>query len=163
MYFQRERTRRIRSKFGPEYERLASETGPRRAEAILDRREKRVRKYQLRRLEREERERFAAEWRRVQEHFVDDPRAAVAEADELVTQALRTRGYPMGDFEQMAEDISVDHPHVVENYRAAHAIALRDRDEQASTEDLRRAMQHYRNLFEDVLETQVVERQEVHR
>ena len=86
---------------------------------------------------------YAAKWRTAQEHFVDDPRNAVAQADSLVTDATRVRGYPMGDFEQRAADLSVDHPTVVEDYRVAHAIAMRDAEGSASTEDLRKAMQHY--------------------
>lgn len=135
----------------------------RRAEAILEDRQKRVGKFNIRRLSREERNRFAGDWRVVQELFVDDPRAAVSKADALVNEALRGRGYPMGDFEQRAAGISVEHPRVVDNYRAAHDIAERDQRNQATTEELRRAMQHYRNLFEDVLETHVTHYEEVHK
>ena len=164
MYFEKKKTRRLRGKFGPEYERaIRTEGGARRAEAVLESREKRVTKYQIRTLTPEECEMYSAQWRRVQEHFVDDPRAAVAEADTLVNKALRDCGYPMAGFEQQAEDLSVDHPRVMENYRLAHEIALRDGRGAASTEDLRRAMQHYRSLFEDVLGRHVTAREEVHR
>jgi FtsZ-interacting cell division protein ZipA len=165
MYFQREKTRKLRGKFGSEYDRVVQQErgNARRAEAVLEERQKRVSKLHLRTLSREECDRFAAEWRRVQEQFVDDPRAAVSNADALVNQALQARGYPMGDFAQRSADISVEHPQVVENYRMAHDIAERDKRGQATTEELRRAMQHYRNLFEHVLDTHVVQYEEVHR
>ena len=170
MYMQRERTRKLRNRFGSEYDRAVSEHGnPRRAEAVLEQREKRVSKLHLRPLTEQERERFAAEWKSTQESFVDDPRLAVSRADRLVNEALKARGYPMGEFEQRAADISVDHPEVCDNYRAAHEIALRDERGQATTEELRKAMQHYRNLFEGILERTVVAhenadpRVEVHR
>jgi FtsZ-interacting cell division protein ZipA len=157
MYVQKERSRKLRTKFGPEYDRLLEREhgSARRAEALLEDREKRVSKLSIRPLTQQERDRFAGEWRIVQEKFVDDPRLAVAQADTLVNQALRSRGYPMADFEQRAADISVQNPEVVENYRIAHDVAQRDSRGLASTEDLRRAMQHYRHLFEGVLGTHV--------
>jgi len=159
---QRERTRKLKHQFGPEYDRVLEHSkDPRRAEAILDQRQKRVAKFQIRPLSREQCDRFAADWRSVQEHFVDSPREAVSQGDVLINQALKARGYPMGDFEQQAADISVDHPRVVENYRIAHEIALRDEAGKATTEDLRKAMQHYRKLFEDVLDTHVTQYEEV--
>lgn len=164
MFFEREKTRKLKTKFGPEYDRVVETEGSsRRAEAVLDSRTKRVQKFDIRKLSHEERDRFAAEWRTVQEHFVDDPRGAVAQADQLINQALRARGYPMGDFEQQAADISVEHPRVVEDYRTAHDLAMRDSRGEANTEDLRRAMQHYRNLFEHVLDTNVMHYEEAHR
>jgi hypothetical protein len=165
MYLEKTRTRKLRASFGPEYDRLVSEEhgNKRRAEAILEHRQKRVSKFDVRPLGEDEQQRFASEWRLVQEHFVDDPRGAVSQADALVNQALRARGYPMGDFDQRAADLSVEHPRVVENYRAAHDIALKDQQGSASTEELRRAMQHYRNLFEDVLNTNVMKHEEVRR
>jgi hypothetical protein len=154
MFIERERTRKLKTKFGPEYDRvLEQERNPRRAEAVLDDRQKRVAKYHIRNLTPAECDRFSAEWRELQQHFVDDPRGAIGQADKLVNEALRLRGYPMSDFEQQASDLSVDHPKVVENYRAAHEIALRESRGHASTEDLRRAMQYYRSLFEDMLNT----------
>jgi hypothetical protein len=155
---QREKTRKLKNKFGPEYDRvIEQEKNPRRAEAMLEERQKRVQKYQIRPLTREEADMYAAKWRIVQEHFVDDPRDAVAQADSLVTDAMRVRGYPMSDFDQRAADLSVDHPTAVEDYRTAHAIAMRDAQGSASTEDLRKAMQHYRSLFEHVLDTHVLQ------
>src|SRR5207248_1966430 len=138
---------------GPEYDRLANEFGsPRRAESDLERREKRVEKIHIRALTKEEQSRFANAWREVQASFVDNPSTAVSRADGLVGDLMKTRGYPVGDFEQRAADVSVDHPRVVENYRAAHAIAVRRERGEANTEDLRSAMVHYRALFEDLLE-----------
>jgi FtsZ-interacting cell division protein ZipA len=162
-YFERQKTLKLRSKFGPEYDRLAErERSPRRAEAILEKREQRVSKFNIRPLGREESARFAAEWRVVQEHFVDDPHGSVTEADRLINAALKARGYPMADFEQQAEDLSVQYPQVVENYRKAHQIALDDRRGSATTEDLRKAMQYYRSLFEDVSDMRVTRMEEVH-
>jgi hypothetical protein len=165
IYFRKAKSTKLLTKFGPEYGRLVErERGnTRRAETILDERQKRVSKFPIRSLSREECDRFAADWRRTQEHFVDDPRGAVSDADALVKQALRTRGYPMGDFEQRAADISVQHPRVVENYRAAHDIAVRDKTGKATTEELHRAVQHYRNLFEHILDARVVAYEEAHR
>jgi hypothetical protein len=155
---QREKSRKLRSRFGPEYDRtLDREQSTQRAEAILAERQKRVEKFNIRRLTAEERDLFATKWRTAQEHFVDAPHDAVAQADALVTDVMRTRGYPMGDFEQRAADLSVDHPMVVSNYRTAHEIALRDVEGAASTEDLRKAMQHYRQLFEHLLDTRVLQ------
>jgi hypothetical protein len=151
-YFQRRRTERLRSRFGPEYERSIAESGDRRrAEAQLEKRAERVEKYHLRPLTPEDRARFTEQWDRVQAHFVDAPAGAVAEADQLLGDVMATCGYPMGDFEQRAADISVDHPVVVQNYRAAHDIAIRQAKGQATTEDLRRSMIHYRALFEDLM------------
>jgi hypothetical protein len=161
---QRQKTMRLRGKYGTEYDRLAQTEGSARtAEGILEKREKRVSRFNIRPLREDERVRFANEWRLVQERFVDDPRGSVAEADRLISEALMARGYPMGEFEQQAADLSVEHPHVVENYRLAHRIAVDDRGRSASTEDLRKAMQYYRSLFEDVLGAKIthVENMEV--
>jgi hypothetical protein len=149
---QKERSKKLKSRFGPEYDRLVRDSGSeRRAEAELAKREKRIEKLHLRELNRGEIDRYTGSWRTVQTKFVDAPREAVAEADRLVRDVMATRGYPMTDFEQRAADISVDHPHVVRNYRAAHDIAARDAAGRATTEDLRQAMVHYRALFEDLL------------
>lgn len=147
------RTEALRRRFGPEYERTLREHGPRRAESVLTEREKRVEKYPMRELTLEERERFVTDWRLVQSRFVDDPKRSVGEADEMVIRLMQARGYPMSDFEQRAADISVYHPRVVDNYRAAHQIALRHRKGDASTEDLRNAMIYYRSLFDELLQT----------
>jgi hypothetical protein len=152
VFVQRRRSEKLRTRFGPEYERSVAESGDRRrAEAQLEKRADRVEKFHLRSLTAEDRSRFTEQWDRVQAHFVDAPAGAVAEADQLLGDIMATCGYPMGDFEQRAADISVDHPVVVQNYRGAHDIALRQAKGQATTEDLRRAMIHYRALFEDLV------------
>lgn len=155
MYVERERTRRLRGKFGPEYDRLAKDQGNRRAEQELLGRQKRLEKFHIRELNQAEIDRFSASWRSIQNQFVDAPGQAVSQADRLIWEVMETRGYSMEDFEQRAADISVDHPHVVENYRAAHDIAVRDAAGKANTEDLRQAMVHYRALFEDLLSNKV--------
>ena len=155
---QKEKTRKLKNKFVQEYDRvIEQEKNAYRGEALLDERQKRVARLNIRALTREECDTYSARWRTVQEHFVDDPGDAVAQADSLVTDAMRLRGYPMSDFEQRAADLSVDHPTAVEDYRVAHSIAVRDAEGSASTEDLRKAMQHYRSLFEHVLDTHVLQ------
>jgi FtsZ-interacting cell division protein ZipA len=152
MYVQTQRTRHLRSKFGPEYDRLVDQyKDPRKAEEDLSHRERRVQKLHIRDLTADEANRFAEAWQEEQARFVDTPREAVANADRLVGELMKARGYPMGEFEQRAADISVDHPLVVENYRAAHDLAGRSRREDVSTEDLRQAMVHYRALFGELL------------
>jgi len=149
----------LKSKFGPEYERAVQQSGStHRAESALEARARRVAKYDIRRLRAEDAVQFSDRWRRVQGRFVDDPAAAVREADALVTELMRTRGYPMGDFEKQAEDLSVDHANVVHHYRQAHAIADRHARGAASTEELRQALVHYRSLFDDLLETHEAQR-----
>jgi hypothetical protein len=153
MYLQKKQTERLHSRFGTEYDRLAAAEGDRgRAEKALHEREKRVEKLNLVPLSPEDRDRFTGAWQLEQAGFVDDPRTAVANADKLVNEVMKARGYPMGDFEQRAADISVDHSPVVTNYRVAHEIALRDAGGETSTDELRTALLHYRMLFEDLLE-----------
>jgi len=147
------RTEHLQQRFGPEYGRTVDTLGSRsKAEADLHEREKRVDKLTLVRLSAEEAARFSQAWAVVQGRFVDSPQVALADADRLVRELMQRRGYPVADFETRAADISVDHPAVVEHYRAAQAIALRDRRGEATTEDMRRAVVHYRVLFEDLLE-----------
>ena len=149
----RRTTAGLHQKFGSEYDRAVLAHGSeRKAESNLEDREKRVEKFKIRDLEPTERERFDRLWEAVQSRFVDSPKGAVAEADDLVSAVMKTRGYPVSDFDQRAADISVDHPRVVENYRSAHEIALRLGKDQASTEDLRTAMIHYRSLFEELVQ-----------
>ena len=165
LYAQKRRstTAGLRQKFGPEYERAVQKHGSeRKAEAKLANRQDRVEKLNVRDLDPVERERFSTQWESVQSRFVDSPRGAVSEADDLVSTLMKTRGYPVSDFDQRADDISVDHPLVVENYRSAHHIALRVGTNGASTEDLRTAMIHYRSLFEELVRVPtIVERKEV--
>ncbi len=150
---QKQRTAKLRSRFGPEYDRAVHEYGGRPgAEKALERRTERAEGYNIRSLSGAEQQRFTNEWLTTQARFVDDPPLAIREADHLVMEVMRTRGYPMADFDRRAEDLSVDHPMVVRNYRAAHQIATQE--EHATTEDLRKAMVYYRDLFDELLETQ---------
>ena len=154
IFIQRRRSDRLKSRFGPEYDRVIQEHGKRwRAEAVLETREKRVEGLHIRSLTHSDRDHFAQAWHADQARFVDDPKGAVTEADLLVTEVMKARGYPVSTLEQRVADISVDHPHVVENYRAAADIALRHKSGEATTEDLRQAMVYYRKLFEELLET----------
>jgi hypothetical protein len=147
------RTRRLRTQFGgEEYARAVREGGSqRKAEAVLDERADRVEALHIRPLTPGDRARFAESWGRVQARFVDGPGGAITEADQLLGDVMSARGYPVSDFEQRAADISVDYPLVLANYRAAHGIAVRQSRGQASTEDLRQAMLHYRSLFEELV------------
>jgi hypothetical protein len=155
------RSQQLRERFGPEYDRVLKKEGEvRRAEGVLEMRAKRREKFKILPLSASSRADFAERWRIVQSQFVDNPKGSVARADELVTELMGARGYPMANFEQRVEDISVDHPVVVQNYRAAHEIALRHSRGQASTEDMRKAMVHYRSLFEELLADSIPERKE---
>lgn len=151
-YLRKQRTRKLRSQFGPEYRRaVRSEGTTSAAEKILQKRQQRVERLKIVPLTQEQRVRFADAWENEQAHFVDEPRAAVEAADKLVGEVMRARGYPVSDFEQRVADVSVDHPVVVENYRIAHDIALRDEKQPVNTEELRQAMIHFRALFADLL------------
>jgi len=151
--YQRTRSRRLQEHFGDEYHHAVDALGSRtKAERELEERRKRVEKLNIVPLSPDEAARFGQAWQQLQAQFVDNPKGVLADADRLVRELMLKRGYPMGDFERRAADISVDHPHVVDHYRAAQAIALRDRNGQADTEDLRKAVVHYRALFEELLE-----------
>lgn len=146
------RTKELRSRFGPEYNRMARAEGDTaKAEDLLLRREQRVKKLDIKPLSTQQRNEFADEWERAQAEFVDDPPAAVVHADALVQEVMRVRGYPVVDFEQRVADVSVDHPAVAQNYRLAHDIAARHEREDVGMEKLREAMLHYRALFADLL------------
>jgi len=148
----RRRTRRLRTQFGPEYDRmLKTADGRRDAEAELQAREERRSELEVRPLSPAAQSRYRERWQQVQAEFVDNPSGAVAEADALIQSAMSERGYPVEDFEQRAADVSVDHPDVVENYRRGHALAEADANGSGSTEDLRLAMRHYRLLFEELV------------
>jgi hypothetical protein len=150
----RRQSEHLQERFGPEYERSVADRGDQRAaERELTDRERKREKLDIVPLSADARSRYAESWRTVQARFVDDPSGAVVEADRLVTDVMRERGYPIDDFDQRAADISVDHPDVVENYRAAHEIYLTQEQGEAGTEDLRQAFVHYRALFEELLET----------
>jgi hypothetical protein len=148
----RKESARLQQRFGPEYVRLVNELGRSKAEAELAAREKRVEALDIVPLSTADATKFRQAWVAIQARFVDDPKASVVEADHLVYDLMAKRGYPMGDFERRAADISVDHPAVVSNYRAARAIALRDERSEATTEELRKAVVHYRALFQELLE-----------
>ncbi len=146
------RTRSLREGFGPEYDRTATAVGDKRkAEAELAARRERREQFEIRPLPAEARQRCARQWELVQTQFVDSPPAAIAAADGLVNAVMAERGYPVDDFDQRAADVSVDHPVVVENYRKAHDISSRSARGEATTEDLRQAMQNYRSLFDELL------------
>ena len=166
---QQRKRKQLQSRFGPEYDRTVESTGRRRdAERELAERAERRRQLDIRPLPEQDRRAFAERWRQTQEDFVDRPSTAVREADRLVAEVMGRRGYPVGDFDQQARDVSVDHAHVVDEYRAAHDISELNDREQATTEQLRQAMVHYRALFTDLLrdeagaETDRVEREPVH-
>ena len=152
-FIRKRRTERLRTQFGgAEYTRAVKEGGSRRqAEAVLDNRSERVEALHIRPLASGDRARFVECWGRIQARFVDGPGSAITDADKLLGDVMSTRGYPVSNFEQRAADISVDHPLVLENYRVAHESALRQTRGQASTEDLRQAMIHYRTLFEELV------------
>ncbi|HEX7724084.1 MAG TPA: hypothetical protein VF397_18110 [Pyrinomonadaceae bacterium] len=151
LYASNRRTKELRSKFGPEYRRMARAEGDAgQAERLLLERERRVKKLEIKPLSETERNEFADAWEHAQAEFVDDPTAAVTHADILVQEVMNVRGYPVVDFEQRVADVSVDHPAVVQNYRLAHEIATRD-DDEVGMEKLREAMLHYRALFADLL------------
>lgn len=146
------RTRGLQDRFGREYDRTVDREGGRRgAERELREREKRHDELELQPLSAEARSRYLQKWHATQERFVDDPKGAVAEADELVQQVMRDRGYPVEGFDQQAADISVEHPDLVEKYRTAHGIAMASERGTASTEDLRHSVRHYRALFVELL------------
>ena len=152
VYTSRRRRVNLRERFGPEYERTVEAVGPARAESILRERSERVSRFNLRKLTQDQADAFAREWRRVQALFVDNPDGAVGEADQLVTQVMAARGYPIEDFDRRADDLSVDHPVVVQNYRTARALALRRQRGEAGTEEMRQAVVNYRELFNELLE-----------
>jgi len=152
-YYRRSTSKRLKEHFGPEYDHTVRTLNSReRAETELKQREKRVSKYKIVSLPGPERARYQETWMAVQGRFVDQPQAAVAEANELVQEVMRKCGYPIGNFEQSAADLSVDHPDVIENYRSACRIAEESRRGAADTEALRKALVYYRALFDDLLE-----------
>ena len=166
MWMQQKKRSQLQERFGSEYDRTVSERDDRRAaEKELADRERKRERLDIVPLSPEAQKKYSASWQEVQGRFVDDPSNAVTEADRLVTDVMRDRGYPIEDFEQRADDISVDHPDVVQNYRAAHAVYVKASDGNggASTEDLRQGLVHYRALFNELLETRENSRQEANR
>jgi hypothetical protein len=157
MILLRNRTKKLRAQFGPEYDRAVAETGNKfKAEAELQRVEKRVRNYPVRPISSTDRGQFQQAWRMIQGTFVDDPGGALTEADLLLAKVMDARGYPPSDFENRAVEISVDHATVVDHYRAGHEIAVWHSHRQATTEDLRKGMIHYRALFDELIEGESV-------
>ena len=148
----RRRTNTLRDRFGDEYDRTVEEQGKRaKAEAVLEEREERVAKLDIRPLTPQERGDFSREWREAKAVFVDSPVEAVHHADRLLASIMKTRGYPMADFDRRYEDLTVDHGEVARHYRDGHEIALRHERGQASTEELRQAMIHFEALFDDLV------------
>jgi hypothetical protein len=161
LFARKRRSKMLRARFGPEYDRVVRKEGDvHRGEEVLQFRATRREKLQIVPLSPAAQSDFGNRWTRVQSLFVDDPKGAVSRGDKLVSELMQARGYPVGEFDQRAADISVDHPFVVENYRAAHDIALRPNRGQASTEDLRKAMVHYRSLFDELLNDSLPQRKE---
>jgi hypothetical protein len=144
-------SRRLKQRFGPEYDAVVGRIGKAKAEAELKRREKRVKSFEIVPLVPADAARFSQSWTRIQGSFVDDPKGVLIEADRLVRELLAKRGYPVADFELRAADISVDHPIVVNNYRAAQRVVSLDQRGEATTEDLRKAVVHFRALFDELL------------
>jgi len=152
LYSRSRKTKELQQQFGPEYDRTVEQADKRReAEAELESRRKRVEGLDIRPLSAADKDRFSTAWQEIQPRFVDDPQATVVSADSLVGQLMETRGYPVGEFEQRAADISVDYPEVVSNYREAHRLAQRNVSGDATTEEQRRAFVHYRKLFDELL------------
>ena len=148
----RQNSHRLRSRFGAEYDRIVEEQGDtRKAESELRERQKRVSRLEIAPLTPSARDGFITRWREIQAEFVDEPKTALNNADSLLSDVMRARGYPVEDFDQRSADLSVDHPVVVQNYRAGHDIALRHKRGEADTEDLRRAMLNYRTLFDELV------------
>ena len=153
-----QRTKRLRDRFGPEYERAINEIGDKRqAENELDSRLAHVNTLNIRPLTAEEVNRYALDWQKTQTEFVDEPLTALQKADQLIRDVMKTRGYPVEDFEQRAADISVDYPELVTDYRGLHLIAVKEKDEEVSTEEMRQAMVHGRALFENLIRQEEVD------
>jgi hypothetical protein len=149
------RSRDLKDSFGREYDRTVDQAGDRRAaERELRDRQKQYEELELRPLPPESRERYIRRWQSTQTRFVDDPKGAVGEADTLVQEVMRERGFPTEDFERRVADISVAHPELVEKYRTAHGIAEASERGEASTEDMRHSVRHYRALFAELLDVE---------
>jgi hypothetical protein len=160
-YSRRRRSEALKEHFGPEYDRvLKHEQNVAKAENILEFREKAREAFQISPLSRVDQMAFVDGWNTIQRQFVDDPPAAVTLADNLLSETMKARGYPVASFDERAEIVSVDHPVVVQNYRAAHEIALRQAKGSVTTEDLRQAMVHYRSLFDELLKDSAIEENE---
>jgi hypothetical protein len=152
------RSKALQERFGSEYDRVAADAPTKRdAEAELRQREERREQFDIRPLSEDQRETYRTRWQSIQADFVDDPAGSLAAADSLIQTVMRERGYPVDDFETRAGDLSVDHPDVVENYRAGHGIAVAHDRGKAGTDELRKAVQHYRELFEELVEVRATD------
>ena len=159
-FYRKKQSHRLREHFGPEYDRTVNELNSRtKGESELKAREKRVERLDILPLAPPEAARFSEAWQALQGRFVDNPKGVVVQAEQLVRELMEKRGYPMGDFDRRAGDISVDHPDVVANYRSAQAIAVRDQQGSADTEELRKAVVHYRALFDELLEVRALKQE----
>ncbi len=158
IFIRRQRTERLQSQFGTEYDHTLQQAqgDEKQAQTELETRQKYIAALELHPLSVDERERYLADWAAVQSKFVDEPGPAIAAADRLIMEAMQLRGYPVSDFEQRAADLSVSYPALVSNYRAARAIALKNEQQQADTEELRQAMLAYHSLFDELIETEAV-------
>jgi hypothetical protein len=156
-FARRKRSERLHDQFGSEYDHTVEALGDeKKAQAELDERQKHVKALNIRPLSDDERERYLADWVAVQSKFVDEPGQAIVDADGLIMEVMQLRNYPISDFEQRAADISVSYPSLVSNYRAAREIAIKNKQHQADTEELRQAMIYYRSLFGELLGTESV-------
>ncbi len=163
-YFENRRTNRLQEKFGSEYERTVEKVGDREeAEEILETRIEHHKSLEIEPLSAEEQEYFAREWQSTQAKFVDQPEVAVREADQLIKEIMHAKGYPYKNFEQRAAEISVDYPELVDHYRKLRVIIDRRSDEEFSTEDMRQAMLYCRNLYEELLETEIEDSREMEK
>jgi hypothetical protein len=152
LLMRRRKSASLRARFGPEYDRLLQSTqSPAEAERELLERQRRVQSFSLRALRQDEADQFAQSWRTVQGRFVDDPRTAVNEADRLIEDVMRARGYPVEDTDHRLDDLSVEHAAVLNHYRSGREIVVRHARGEASTEDLRKAMVHFRALFDELV------------
>ena len=153
----RRRAEQLHEHFGPEYDRTVQTLGDeQKAQDELEDRQKRVEELDIRPLSDQERQRYRSAWTDIQSKFVDEPGQAIVDADRLIAEVMQARAYPVADFDQRAADISVNYPNLVNNYRAAREIALRNKEGQASTEDLRQAMIYYRSLFDELLKSETM-------
>jgi hypothetical protein len=151
-------SRQLKQTFGSEYDRTVGDApNKREAEAELRERRKAHDELEIRPLSPDARDRYAARWDATQARFVDDPKEAIGDADRLIQEVMRERGYPVDDFDRRTSDLAIDYGDVVDDYRKAHEIAERNRDGDATTEELRRAMVHYRSLFGELLESEKAE------
>jgi len=160
-YSNQRRTKLLRRHFGPEYDRVVRQKrNVRQAEGVLEFREKAREALQIRPLPRSDQIAYARRWNEVQRQFVDDPQQALMQADRMLNDVMAARGYPVLNFEEQAEIVSVDYPVLVQHYRMAHEITLRRNTGRSSTEELRKAVVHYRSLFDELLKDSLIDRKE---